>query len=148
MIKYISKIGIVVARRVSHLYENKCLWWLCFSTNNIVLEDRLPKKKMVLILFFRNVHIKQTSWINEGLVTEVLNMQKLSFWTCWPLSFSLMYDRMRSCRKRMTSASMATKMWSSNSVTKLHSTTGWGSVRNSKHELLWYWQGLIYSKKS
>lgn len=43
-------------------------------------------------------------------------------------SFSFRYEVIKSCRKKNASASTVTKMWSSNSVMKLHSTSGFSSV--------------------
>lgn len=43
-------------------------------------------------------------------------------------SFSFRYEVIRSWRKKKASASTVTKMWSSNSVMKLHSTRGFSSV--------------------
>lgn len=44
-------------------------------------------------------------------------------------SFSFKYEVIKSCKKKKASASTVTKMWSSNSVMKLHSTKGLSSIQ-------------------
>lgn len=53
---------------------------------------------------------------------DLANCETITF------SFSLRYEVMRSWRKKKASASTVTKIWSSNSVIKLHSTKGFSTV--------------------
>lgn len=69
-----------------------------------------------LKLFKTNFNFVINTW-NKSISISILEISNL-------LSFSLIYDVIRSCKKKNASASTATNMWSSNSVTKLQSTVG------------------------
>lgn len=62
------------------------------------------------------------------VAVDMLGDPARAFCDVTTFSFSFRYDVIRSWRKKNASASTVTKMWSSNSVMKLHSTSGFSSV--------------------
>lgn len=77
-----------------------------------------------------------TSKLLAGSLLPVLvdKLGEPARWLCdvTTFSFSFRYDVIKSCRKKNASASTVTKMWSSNSVMKLHSTSGFSSAKRKR----------------